>query len=325
MLTLAEGKHTLTITPPPGYALVGPETRAVWLNGSDANLPPIGFAPDGKVSGIVFTDKDGDGWLSGTGHEFGLGDVTVTLDGPVMTTTATTVNGRFSLSHLPDGSYTVSTDLPLGYTATDMALTVSNGFGLVQMPVQSTKHLTGALYQDWDGDGLRLVDEGLVASVPFTVTVPSVGSTRPLGGSVLFWDVAPGSYTVEPLWGAAASANVELDTNSGGGVGLPAVSPGVVRGTLWLDANEDGLRQPWEAPLSGVLMTLDGGDSVATDENGRYAFYNVATGDHTVTAALPAGLSADPLTVLIEEDRGAVGGMAVKLGGTAVYLPIILR
>jgi parallel beta-helix repeat protein len=328
-LTLTNGQHTLSIMPPSGYAPVGPTTRTLWLNGSDADLPPIGFAPDGVVGGVVFADKDGDGWLSGTGNEFGLGDVTITLDGPVLTTTVTVADGRFSLPNLPDGDYTVSADLPAGHTANDATLTVSDGFGVVRLPAQSTSHLTGALYHDWDGDGLRLVDEELATSVPLTITVDGVGDVLPLGGSVLFWDVAPGSYTVEPWWTAAASTDVILGTNSGGGLGLPAVPPSVVRGVLWLDSDGDGVRQPWESPLSGIAVALDGGAAVVTDDHGRYTFVNVSTGEHVLEPQLPTGLAATVPALQLSAGRGAALGIPVSSATTndsnVIFLPIILR
>jgi hypothetical protein len=250
--------------------------------------------------------------------------VTITLDGPVVTTTVTAVNGRFTLPNLPDGDYTVSADLPDGYTAGDVPVTVNDGFALVRLPAQSTGHLTGVLYDDWDGDGLRLDDESLAASVPTTVTVDDVGSTLPMGGSVLFWDVAPGPYTVQPWWTAADAADVTLGTSSGGGFGLPAVDPGVVRGTLWLDVSGDGIRQPWEAPLSGISVTLSGAATVVTDEVGRYAFVNVGTGAYTLTADLPTGLSADIPPIMLSEGRGAAVGIAVQ-SSAKVYLPLVVR
>ena len=53
------------------------------------------------------------------------------------------------------------------------------------------------------------------------------------------------------------------------------------------------MRQPWETPLSGVPVTLDGGDSVVTDADGRYTFANVVTGTHTLDVNLPDGLAGD--------------------------------
>jgi hypothetical protein len=328
-MALTNGKHFLTITPPTGYAPVGPTTRTVWLAGSDVELPPIGFAPAGLVSGIVFADKDGDGWLGSTAGEFGLGELSVSLAGPVNRTTTTLPNGQFQFSDLPNGDYTVTAAMSDGFVAKAASLTVIDGFGVVSIPAQSTEHLTGALYQDWDGDGLRLADEGLVASVPITITVDGVGSTLPMGGSILFWDVAPGSYTIQPWWSAAASTSVTLASNDGGGFTLSAVPPGVVRGTLWLDENRNGLRQPWESPLSGIVVTLDDGDTVTTDENGRYTFANVSPGSHSLSVDLPAGLIASIPAITLEEDRGAAVGIPVvesqDQNDFGIYLPLVIR
>jgi hypothetical protein len=324
VIALADGEQTLTITPPAGYTPVGPETRTVWLAGSDVTLPPIAFAPAERVSGVLFTDKDGDGWLGSTGDEFGLAGVTITLDGPVLTTTVTTADGRFSLRNLPDGSYTVSASVPAGYTAVDIPLDVSDGFGIVRIPVQPTAHLTGALYEDWDGDGLRLDDERLATNIPLTVTVDGVDSTFPIGGFVLFWDVAPGTYTVQPWWTAADAADVTLGANNGGGFSLPAVPSATVRGTLWLDVNSDDIRQPWESPLSGVSVTLNGVVTVSTDEHGRYTFANVGVGSHTLTADLPGGLSADIPSFAMSAGRGTAVGIAAR-SGAKVYLPLVTR
>jgi hypothetical protein len=203
-------------------------------------------------------------------------------------------------------------------------LDVSDGFGIVRIPVQPTAHLTGALYEDWDGDGLRLDDERLATNIPLTVTVDGVDSTFPIGGFVLFWDVAPGTYTVQPWWTAADAADVTLGANNGGGFSLPAVPSATVRGTLWLDVNSDDIRQPWESPLSGVSVTLNGVVTVSTDEHGRYTFANVGVGSHTLTADLPGGLSADIPSFAMSAGRGTAVGIAAR-SGAKVYLPLVTR
>jgi hypothetical protein len=323
-IAFAGGRQTLRVSPPEGYAPVGPVTRTLWLTGTPLDLPSMGFVPDDGVHGQLFADKDSDGWLGSRGDEFGLIDVNITVAGPVETTTTTQADGRFTLHNLPDGNYTVSASVP-GYIIYETALTVEDGFGIVRLPARSTANLTGALYQDWDGDGLRSADEELATTVPITVTVEGVGSTRPLGGSVLFWDVNPGNYTVQPWWLAADSVRVDL-TVSGGGFAIPVVPPGVVRGTLWLDDNRDGARQPWEAPLSGVAVILDGQHSAITDENGRYIFVNVTSGSHQIGANLPDDLSATIPGFTTTVGRGAAVGIpaAVHMQNEFnVYLPLV--
>jgi hypothetical protein len=108
-------------------------------------------------------------------------------------------------------------------------------------------------------------------------------------------------------------------------VGLPAVPAGTVRGTVWLDGNNDGLRQPWESPLAGVVVTA-AGQTAVTDGNGRFAFYGVTAGTYGVTAVLPFGLTAEVGSVAVSEGRGAVVGVAAVVGsGFRLYLPVAVR
>jgi hypothetical protein len=51
------------------------------------------------------------------------------------------------------------------------------------------------------------------------------------------------------------------------------------------------------------------GQTSATDQNGRYAFYNVVAGTHTLSATLPAGLSATLGPVTVSSGRGAAVGI----------------
>ena len=52
--------------------------------------------------------------------------------------------------------------------------------------------------------------------------------------------------------------------------------PGVPGVTVFLDANQDGIRQPSETQMQ-------------TDSNGDYTFSNLAPGTHAVAIELPAG------------------------------------
>lgn len=316
---LAVGEQVLTIAPPEGYAVVGPAERAVWLGETAVSLGQIGFRPAGWLVGSVFVDEDGDGRRAP--DESGLGGVSVTLSGPVVTNTVTAPDGSMALAGLPDGSYAVTAVAPSGFVVPAASVTLADG-GTLNLGLPPDGHVSGAVYDDWDGDGLRLPDEPLLV-FPVTMTLGTETTTL-RAGKFLFWDVAAGSYAVGSEYGAVAETAVS--PQSGGGVALGAAPGGVVRGTVWHDADGDGRRQPWEAPLSGVSVSLDGNVAV-TNGNGRFAFYGLTPGSYTLDVALPDGLTANvPPAVVVTAARGAVVGVtAVAQEGVMVYLPVVVR
>jgi hypothetical protein len=321
---LGDGAHTLAVVAPTGYAPLHGSSVSVWLNGADVTLPPLPFRFLGALSGQLFADEDGDGWLRVElpGGESGVAGVTISLSGAAAASAVTDALGRFSLPNLPDGNYTVTVTPPAGYAAvSQQTITLSNG-GALSLALRPVGQLSGMIYDDWDGDGRRGADEPLI-TMPITVTVAGVGGQRTALGAFRFWDVATGNYTITPWWQAVNPAAANPATN--GAVGFPAVPAGTVRGTAWLDSNGDGIRQPWESPLAGVPVSV-AGQTAVTDAEGRYSFYGIAAGTHTVTAVLPAGLTADVGPVVVGDGRGAVVGVAAVLGSEfRVYLPVVVR
>lgn len=317
---LGDGAQTLAVLAPTGYVPLHGGAVSLWLNGADVTLPPLPFRFGGALSGQAFVDEDGDGWLRRS--ESGISGVTITLSGAASASAVTDAHGRFSLPNLPDGNYTATVTPPLGYAAVPaQTITLNNG-GAISIALRPLAQLSGAVYDDWDGDGRRGADEPLI-TMPISVTVAGVGSQRTALGAFQFWDVANGSYTVTPWWSAANPAAANPATN--GAVGLPVVPAGTVRGTAWLDTNGDGIRQPWETPLAGVPVTV-AGQTAVTDAEGRFSFYGVAPGTYGVTAVLPNGLTAQIGPAVVGEGRGAVVGVTAVLGsGLRVYLPVVVR
>jgi hypothetical protein len=316
---LGDGAHTLAVLAPTGYVPLHGSTVSLWLNGADVILPPLAFRFAGALRGQVFADEDGDGWLRR--GESGVPGVTINLSGAASASVVTDAQGRFSLPNLPNGNYTATITPPAGYAAVPpQTITLNNG-GALAVALRPLGQLSGAVYDDWDGDGRRGADEPLM-TMPITVTVAGVGGQRTALGAFRFWDVVSGSYTIIPWWPAVSPAAANPATN--GAVGLPAVPAGTVRGTSWLDGNGDGIRQPWEAPLAGVPVTV-AGQTAVTDAEGRYSFYGIAPGTYPVVAQLPNGLTAQIGPAAVSNGRGAVVGVAAVEGsGFRVYLPIIM-
>lgn len=65
--------------------------------------------------------------------------------------------------------------------------------------------------------------------------------------------------------------------------GAPGGAVGAVEGSLFLDENDDGLRNAAEVSAANVTVVLDGRYSVRTDSRGEFEFPRVAVGSHTLT------------------------------------------
>jgi len=65
--------------------------------------------------------------------------------------------------------------------------------------------------------------------------------------------------------------------------GRPGSAAGAIQGYLYLDANENGMRDAGEGPAAQVTVLLDGKFPVRTDAQGRFEFPMVVSGQHTVT------------------------------------------
>lgn len=317
---LENGAHTLAVVAPVGYAPLHGSTLSLWLNGADVTLPPLPFRFAGALRGQVFADADGDGWLRR--GESGVPGVTISLTGPAAANAVTDARGRFSLPNLPNGSYTVNVTPPTGYAAVSpQTITLDNG-GAFSLALRPLAQLSGAVYDDWDRDGRRGADEPLITT-PITVTVAGVGAQRTVLGIFRFWNVANGSYTITPRWLALQPVTANPATNSA--VGLPAAPADMVRGTVWLDSNRDGVRQAWETPLAGVPVTV-AGQTAVTDSSGRFTFAGVAAGAHQLVAALPDGLQATVAQATVSAGHGAVVGIAaIERRGWSLYLPVVSR
>jgi hypothetical protein len=90
-----------------------------------------------------------------------------------------------------------------------------------------------------------------------------------------------------------------------------------IYGTVFRDADGDGVFDNDEVGIPGVLLTLDGGITATTDIHGGYTFSTTLTGMHTVVETDPDGyFSTTPnevhLSVVLGEDYQVDFGDALK-------------
>lgn len=92
---------------------------------------------------------------------------------------------------------------------------------------------------------------------------------------------------------------------------FPVGGTGVVAGRVYLDGNANGQREPSEAGVVGIVVILDGIQSVRTDEAGVYRFDRVADGRHRISVnadALPL-----PWSIRSDDIAGSNGSFTASV------------
>lgn len=313
---LPQGLQTIQLVPPPGYRVIGPTARAVLVGNAPIELPPIALRPAIGTTIQVFEDWDGDGRQASDEH--GIAGVSVQIDGPVNTAGITGPSGRLMLEDLPDGTYTVSVTPPTGFATTPSKTLMVDSGGILAIPLQATGMISGVVYADLDGDGVRGADEPLLQST-LEVRLDEANETDLVGGRFAFVDPAPGTRLVDALWSGVEAVELEVAAGSANGVALSQVSPGTVRGVLWLDLDGDGIRQPWDTPLAGITVTLEGIGATTSDRHGHFAFLGVEPGSYDLSVDLPGVLDVSMDPVVVGEHQG------VAVGLSAIFLVTIFK
>jgi len=271
---------------------------------------------------------------------YGADGVAGTPDDVVLPTQTTLPDGRYLFDHLPAGSFRVDVaNIPAGVSpsadpdgGTDstsvVALTTGQSnlgqdFGYV-----GTASVGDRIWLDLDRDGLQDAGEPGVPGV--TVTVRSPGADGVLGTAddlVVQLDTdASGVYVVEGLpagitivsydvfdLGAGLRPRVDLDGGDlttatvalATGDDIRNVDFGVagnasVSGSVWIDLDNDGVRDPDEKGIPGVTVNVTWAGpngpiviTVVTDANGNWAIAEAPPGEYIAVVdsrSVPPGL-----------------------------------
>jgi len=295
-------------------------------------------SPSGAViSGTVFNDANGDGSQDNGEAGLGdvqvyadLGNVGYFVAGDP--TTTTNAAGGYSLGGLATGNYIVRQVAPSGFNQTAPA----NGFGHHvsvflgqdlsgqnfgdQSTTPQPAAITGTVFNDANGDGAQDNGETGLAGVqvyadldnfgyfvtgdPITVTNATGRYTLPglAAGAYIIRQIAPAGFAQTfPSGGLGHHVTVSAgQTLSGENFGdkSTAAPPATISGTVFNDANGDGIQDNGETGLAGVQVYLDlgnvgyfvtGDPTTTTDDSGGYMLSGLAAGDYIVRQALPLG------------------------------------
>lgn len=294
------------------------------------------------IGGIKFEDLNANGMRDP--GEPGLEGFVITLTpagGGAGQSVTTDANGNFLFQNVAPGTYTLSETLRQGFSLTVPALnsisvtlasggsSIANEFGNFRGVL--TGSISGAKFNDLDGDGVRDAGEPGIAGVTITrtssindpvdtnlsVVTDSEGNFTfaavPFGTFTLTETVPAGFVQTAPPPPGTLTATIHFAqrTSSGHLFGNRAVA-GTVSGVKFNDVNGNGVRDAGEEGLSGVTIRLtDAANDVrttTTDGTGAFSFANVAAGTYVVSEVVPDGFTqtapAAPGTFTIDVTTG---------------------
>ena len=151
-----------------------------------------------------------------------------------------------------------------------------------------TTTLSGSISLVPDGETVSIT----LGGVTHTATVMGGAFSSVFTTSALAISGSP--YTITCAYAGDANLMATTDTSHT----LRVVLPGGIQGTLWNDANGDGVEQAGEAPLVGRKVYVDtnhdghwdtGEPYALTNADGNYTITGVTPGTYSLQEALPSG------------------------------------
>jgi uncharacterized repeat protein (TIGR01451 family) len=223
------GTYIVQEQDPDGFASTTDNETTITITAGGAATANFGDQAIGTVSGVVFNDMNGNG-IQDVG-ENSLSGVTVELldaSGQVITSVVTVGDGSYAFTGVPSGDYTVREVDPDGFVSiTDNEVPVmiaTGGAATANFGDQLTATVSGAVYNDVDGDGIRDWGEEGIGGV--TVSLHNVSSgeiftvTTAGDGSYIFIGITPGIYEVVEIdpdrFTSTTPNTVEVTVPSGG-------------------------------------------------------------------------------------------------------------
>jgi Mg-chelatase subunit ChlD len=252
--------------------------------------------PTYTISGNIFIDNNGNGTKNlGEGNYAGM---TVTLSGASAATTTTDIAGNYTFAGLLAGNYSVAITPPSSYkaTTTNPQTVTLNASQIVNFGVSPVYTISGTVFIDTNGNGIQNTGEGLYAGATIALSGDASATTTSNGsGNYSFSNLSPGNYTVTITIPSAYKATTNnpqsITINSNQSVNFGLAPTYNIAGSIFVDANKNGVKDSGESGYQNVVVKLSGPASglTSTDSNGDYSFTNYIAGTYTITVTPPSG------------------------------------
>ena len=279
-------------TPPLHALATGVDgANGVYLQSATSALPTSSFNNSNYWVDVIYATAvtfSLGGNISGAG---GPGAV-LTLTGTTTATATADANGNFTVSSLPNGTYTVTPSQP-GYIFTPSSQTVSIN-GAHQLAVNFVSAPPSFAVSGTISGG------PLLTVALSSTTAPTVTTTTDANGNFTFPAVLNGSYTVTPTT-AGIVYNPTSQSITVNGANLTAVN-----------FTASSLSYPLSGTITGgagatVYLTGSATASTVADQYGNFSFPALTNGSYSLTPAL-AGLVFTPTSLNATVTGAAITG-----------------
>ncbi len=310
-------------------------------NGASAETC-VGVAMGGTITGTVFMDKGYDGVRDGKdATSSGVSIQLVGEDGTPAATTASAANGRYKITGIMPGNYTVRFQRKDGYAFTryrpneengnDVEALAKDGFGEtapvavamgqtidgIDAGMLPSSTLSGVFFDDLNDNGLRDEGEGgyTDGSVRLLSTDGEIDLTEPVGedGAYFFDGVMPGEYTVTFL----LPENAAMARVTSGGNTLEAQGRENVMTGLTVESGA-----AYEAPLVGAVTLGTFTGYAYHDANGNGVKDEGEQAMAGVTVTLTPGQSSLVASEAVTDTDGAFSVTGLRPGSYTLALEL---
>ncbi len=305
-INLGPGTYTLSEAVQNGWTQTTTNPSPITTSsGTDVSGQNFGNIELGTISGMKFSDMDGDGVKDA--EDTGVSGWKIYIGGARVDSTLTDANGNFTFTNLALGSYTISEEVQNGWLQTAPAggtysETIStSGTDLTGKNFGNFEKvsISGMKFNDMDGDGTKDAEDTGLSGWKIYLNGSVIDSaTTDANGNYSFVGLGPDTYSLseesQTGWVQTTVNPSAITTSSGtdvSGQNFGNFDKVSIIGMKFNDMDGDGVKDAEDTGLSNWKIYLNGSttDSSFTDANGNYSFTNLGPGTYSLSEAAQAG------------------------------------